>query len=201
MPDEIYNSANNIKYPKPDAPDGNTLHKLAIEYRSVVTLKPCKRNARTHSRRQIRQIADSIKTFGFTNPILIDANAQIVCGHGRLEASKLLGLTSVPTAVLEGMTEAQRRAYAIAANKLAELAGWDNELLKLELGELSVEFPDLDLTITGFETAEIDLIILGDEAGTITSDPKSDEVPDVDSGSPVSRLGDLWLLGPHLCLS
>lgn len=173
--------------------------RLAIEYRAISSLSPNERNARTHTRKQIRQIADSIKTFGFVNPILIDANGNIIAGHGRLAAAKLLGLTSVPTIAVERMTEAQRRAYAIADNRLAELAGWDNELLKVELGELSFAFPDLDLTITGFETAELDAIILGDVAGATDSDANGDQLP-TNNGPLVSRAGDLWQLGPHRLL-
>ncbi len=174
-------------------------HRLAIEYRAISDLVPAKRNARTHNRKQIRQIADSIKTFGFVNPILIDAIGNVIAGHGRLAAATLLGLRSVPAISIERMTEAQRRAYAIADNRLAELAGWDNELLKVELGELSIAFPELDLTITGFDTAELDTIILGDAAGAIASDPKGDQLP-TNTGPRVSRLGDLWLLGPHRVL-
>jgi DNA modification methylase len=191
MKDETQSLASNI-------PNGNSLNNLTITYRPVVSLSPAKRNARKHSKQQVRQIADSITEFGFTNPVLVDADGTIVAGHGRVAASKLLGLTTLPTIVLEEMTEAHRRAYAIADNKLAELAGWDQELLKLELGELSVAFPDLDLTVTGFATGELDLIILGDEAGTIPADPQCDEVTEV--GEIVSCSGDMWLLGPHRLL-
>lgn len=106
-------------------------------------LVPQERNARTHSRKQLEQIAESIKKFGFTNPVLADGQNRIIAGHGRLEAAKLLGLMRIPVLRLEHMTEAQKRAYVIADNHLAELAGWDNELLALELGaihELDEEF-------------------------------------------------------------
>ncbi len=200
MPNEIDNDTNKIKYSTPNSSEVSSLDSLAIKYREVESLKPYKRNARTHSKRQVRQIAESIKKFGFTNPVLIDADGGIVAGHGRWAASKLLGMTTVPTIELEAMSEAQRRAYAIADNRLAELAGWDNQLLKVELGELSVAFPDLDLTVTGFETAELDQIILGDELGSIASDPKCDDVPQIDRQSIVTHRGDLWLLGPHRLL-
>ena len=180
--------------------DRDNLGVLAVQYRPISELKPYKRNARTHSPKQIRQIAESIKAFGFTNPVLIDAKGEIIAGHGRVEAAKILNMTTVPTIALATMNEAQRRAYMIADNKLAELAGWDRALLTVELKELPVAFPDQDLTITGFETAELDLIILGDETGSIAPDPQSNNVPEADSGPAVSRLGDLWLLGPHRLL-
>jgi hypothetical protein len=110
---------------------------LAIEYRPLESLKPAPRNARTHSKKQIQKIAASIREFGFINPILVDEDDRIVAGHGRLEAARQLGLARVPTIELAHLTEAQRRAYIIADNRLAELAGWDTELLALELKELS----------------------------------------------------------------
>ena len=172
---------------------------LAIQLRPIASLTPHRRNARTHSRKQIEQLARSIKGFGFTNPVLIDAAGGILAGHGRVEAAKLLGMTAVPTIELAALNEDQRRAYAIADNRLGELAGWDPDLLKLELGELSVAFPELDLTVTGFETGELDIILLADASGSITSDPRADELPDVNP-IPVSRSGDLWLLGAHRLL-
>ena len=172
---------------------------LAIQLRPIASLTPYRRNARTHSRKQIQQIARSIETFGFTNPVLVDAAGGILAGHGRVEAAKLLGMTEVPTIELATLNEEQRRAYAIADNRLGELAGWDPDLLKLELGELSVAFPELDLTVTGFETGELDIILLADTSGSIASDPRADELPDV-GPIPVSRDGDLWQLGPHRLL-
>ncbi|AIB12678.1 DNA methylase N-4 [Azospirillum argentinense] len=171
---------------------------LHIEYRSVAALQPHDRNARTHSPRQIRQIADSIGAFGFTNPILLDRQDRIIAGHGRVAAAKLLGLPTVPAIRLEEMTEAQRRAYIIADNKLAENAGWDRDLLALELKyitELDISF---DLTLTGFEVGDVEILLDGvgsDEAAT------ADQVPEPDfTAPPVSRPGDLWLLGPHRLL-
>lgn len=114
----------------------DTTHKLselAIVYQPVDTLAPYPSNARTHSKRQIRQIAASIKEFGFTNPVLIDRNKTIIAGHGRIEAAKLLGMDEVPTIRLEGLTGDQIRAYIIADNRLAEKAGWDNSILAIEL--------------------------------------------------------------------
>ena len=123
-------------------------------------LKPNPRNARTHSKKQIRQIADSIVAFGFTVPLLIDENPIIIAGHGRLEAAKLVGLNEVPAIVLEGLSEAKKRALLLADNKIADNAGWDRERLAIELPELAELLidEDLDISITGFEPVEIDQI-------------------------------------------
>lgn len=174
------------------------LRDLRVEYLAVDALKPYARNPRTHSRKQIRQIADSIKAFGFTNPILIDAGAGVIAGHGRLEAAKLLGAERVPTIRLEDMTEAQKRAYVLADNKLAENAGWDRELLALELQCLAEIDLDFDLTITGFEMGEVDGLI---EDLKEESQDEADQVPEIDpSVAPVSRTGDLWVIGRHRLL-
>jgi len=162
-------------------------------------LKPYPRNARTHSRKQIGQIADSIKTFGWTNPVLIDAEDSIIAGHGRVEAAKLLGLDRVPTLLIDHLSEAQKRAYILADNKLAENAGWDPEILALELQALCDLELDFDLEVTGFETAEIDLVIESLEGGE--DDPAADALPEGDPDAPpVSRSGDLWRLGEHRLL-
>jgi ParB-like chromosome segregation protein Spo0J len=139
--------------------DRTKLRELKIECLPVGSLKAYPRNARTHSSRQIRQIADSIRTFGFTNPILIDDDGVVIAGHGRIQGAKLLGMDAVPTIRLADMTEAQKRAYALADNKLAENAAWDRELLALELDYVKELDIELDLTATGFETAEIDLLL------------------------------------------
>ena len=115
-------------------------------------LIPAERNARTHSQEQIKQLVASIQAFGWTNPILIDEDHAIIAGHGRLEAARLAGLTEVPTITLTGLSAAQKRALAIADNKLALNAGWDDELLRLELGELGLE--GFDLSLTGFSDDE-----------------------------------------------
>jgi ParB-like chromosome segregation protein Spo0J len=138
-----------------------TLRKLSVEYRAIETLSANPRNPRRHSRKQIHQIAASMRRFGWTNPILLDAGGRIVAGSGRVEAAKLLGLSEVPTIRIEGLSDAELRAYVIADNRLAELAGWDDDLLAIEIAELSVLDLDFDLEITGFETAEIDLLIDG----------------------------------------
>jgi DNA modification methylase len=169
---------------------------LKIEYRALARLHPHDRNPRTHSRKQIRQIARSIERFGFTNPVLIDDAGRIIAGHGRVEAAKHLGMTEVPTVRLAAMSEAQKRAYIIADNKLAENAGWDRELLALELEYIAELDAELDLTLTGFEMAEIDLVLEGDGSGAV-----SDALPEIDPSAPVvSRPGDLWQLGPHRLL-
>jgi DNA modification methylase len=174
-------------------------HKLDIRVLTIGSLKPYARNPRTHSDKQINQIANSIRRFGFTNPVLIDSDLGVIAGHGRLEAAKLLGIGEVPTIRLDHMTEAQKRAYVIADNRLAENAGWDRELLALELQYLSALDLDFDATITGFDTPEIDVLIQGiDLDGTRD---RSDEVPEIDeSVPPVSRVGDLWELGDHRLL-
>jgi len=166
---------------------------LRVEMRLIADLKPHERNPRTHSKCQIKQIADSIKAFGFTNPVLIDEADGIIAGHGRVAAATLLGLAQVPTIRLSALSEAQKRAYIIADNKLALNAGWDEGLLRLELGYIADLDVDFDLTLTGFGAAEIDLMLDAEAA-----DPKADAIPEADPATPpVSRLGDLWELGPH----
>jgi len=167
---------------------------LRVTYLPPGDLKPYANNPRTHSKKQVRQIADSMKTFGFTNPILIDSGEGVIAGHGRLEAAKLLGVQRVPTIRLDEMTEAQKRAYIIADNKLAENAGWDQELLAIELDYLLEIETEFDISVIGFEPAEIDLVLSGSDGGS-SSDPL-DEAPEVPL-VPVSSLGDLWLLGKH----
>ena len=126
------------------------LNDLVVVYRPVHELRPNKRNPRTHTKKQVAQLAASIEEFGWTSPIIIGPQNRIVAGHGRLEAAKRLGLTKVPTIRLEHLTEAQLRAYALADNRLAELSGWDDELLALELSELAAIELDFDITLTGF---------------------------------------------------
>lgn len=169
---------------------------LKIAYRPTASLKPSARNARTHSRKQIHKIAASLKKFGFINPVLINGEGEVVAGHGRLAAAKELGIVEIPTISLDHMSEADLRAYRIADNQLATLAGWDNDILKIEFGYLSefeIELPE----ITGFETPQIDLIL---NPATPAPDKASslDDVPAADpSCRAVSHLGDLWLLNDH----
>jgi len=133
---------------------------MQIETLAVEALRPYARNARTHSNKQIRQIARSIERFGFCNPVLIDDQGQIIAGHGRVAAAKLLGIKEVPTVKLAHLSDAEKRAYILADNRLAEKAGWDREILAIELQALvSLDF---EVELTGFETAEVDLIL--DEA-------------------------------------
>jgi DNA modification methylase len=168
-----------------------------VLYQSIDELSPNRSNPRTHSKKQIRQLADSIQQFGFVNPVLVDASAHIIAGHGRMEAAKLLGITHVPTVRLDHMTGAQRRAYALADNRLAELAGWDAELLAVELQYLSDV--DFDVTITGFDVAEIDLLL--QPHADPDDDPATEQLPPIGSAQEViSRSGDLWVLGRHRLL-
>ena len=170
---------------------------LKVTYKNPHQLKPRARNPRTHTAKQIKQIAASIKEFGFISPILIDGADGIIAGHGRAEAAKLIGMSDVPTVRVDHLTPAQIRAYVIADNRLAENAGWDRALLTLELQELSVEL-NFDVTVTGFETAEIDLLI--SELNEDSPD-EADEVPTIDRSVPaVSRPGDLWRIGDHFLL-
>lgn len=173
----------------------NTAPHPGLELRSLASLRPYDRNARRHSRRQVQQIAESIKRFGFTNPVLISDDDTIIAGHGRVAAAKLLGLEQVPTLRLSHLNEVERRAYILADNKLALNAGWDQEVLAIELQAL-VDF-GFDTEVTGFSLAEIDLVLdEAREADPEIPDTPEDKVP-VLAGEPVSRRGDLWLLGRH----
>ena len=165
-----------------------------IEYVAVSRLKPWAKNARTHSKKQIRQVADSIETFGFTNPVLIDAEHHILAGHARVEAAKSIGLERVPCVCLDHMTPEQKRAYVLADNKLALNAGWDEVILAEEL-EALLEFDlDFDVTITGFEMPEIDSLLL-DQNTEIKKDNPLDNLPK--KAPRRCNLGDLWQLGKH----
>jgi ParB-like chromosome segregation protein Spo0J len=132
---------------------------LEIKYQATDKLIPYISNSRTHSQEQVTQVAASIKEFGFTNPLLLDEQNGIIAGHGRLQAAKQLSLKEVPTITLQGLTNVQRKAYIIADNKLALNAGWDDELLALELASLKDE--DFDLSFTGFDADEL-LLLIGD---------------------------------------
>jgi DNA modification methylase len=166
----------------------------AIEMFHPAELQPWTRNARTHSKKQVRQIADSITRFGFTNPVLIDRERTILAGHGRVEAAKLLNLLEVPCLRIENMSAAEKRAYVIADNKLALNAGWDEELLASELQGLLAEDIDFDIGLTGFSIAEVDNLIEG-LAPVEAGDPAEDHLPG--EVQPRCRPGDLWALGPH----
>jgi DNA modification methylase len=169
-----------------------------MELVPIARLKPYPRNARTHSRKQIHQIADSIERFGFTNPVLIDNAGEIIAGHGRVAAAKLLGLTAVPAVRLSHLSEAEKRAYILADNKLAEKAGLDREILAIELQSL-IDL-DLDMELTGFEIPEIDLIL--DEADEAKRElgGAEDDIPQPIAGPTITQAGDLWALGKHRIL-
>ena len=171
------------------------MRKLEIVYRKISDLQPRPGNPRTHSTKQIEQIAKSIERFGFNNPVLVDDDGGVVAGHGRLEAAKLLGMTEVPTVLLSDMSDADIRAYVIADNRLAEQSGWDKDLLAVEFKILSDLDYDFDMTLTGFELAEIDGLLGESSAGAGKDDP-DDSIPDV-AETAVTRLGDIWLIGDH----
>lgn len=171
-----------------------------LEQVPIADLAANPRNARTHANKQIKQIAASIEKFGFNNPILIGEDHDVIAGHGRLEAAKLLGLSDVPVLRLDHLNDAEKRAYILADNKIALNAGWDSELLAIELGELTDLLPefDLDIEITGFEMGEIDLV-LSDFEEPSASHTKEDELPP-SSDAIVAQRGDVWQLGPHRLL-
>ena len=164
---------------------------MQIEQIGIATLIPFAKNSRTHSDAQVAQIAASIREFGFTNPVLIDEANGIIAGHGRVMAARKLKLTEVPCIRLAHLSDAQKRAYVIADNKLALNAGWDEAMLKLELADLKAL--DFDLNLTGFNTDEIDALLA--EKGTEgLTDPDETPEPPVE---PVTRLGDVWVCGQH----
>jgi len=166
------------------------MSKLSIHYRPTSELIPYARNSRTHSQDQVQQIASSIKEFGFTNPVLIDEQSTIIAGHGRVMAANKLGLQEVPTITLAGLTETQRKAYIIADNRIALNAGWDDEMLRLEIADLKEV--DFDLDLLGFDDEEIAALEVEEVEGQ--TDP--DDVPEP-TADPVSVLGDIWTLGNH----
>jgi DNA modification methylase len=168
---------------------------LNVQQIELEQLVPYARNARTHSDSQVAQIAGSIAEFGFVNPVLIGGDNIIIAGHGRVMAAKKLGLETVPTIKLDHLTENQRRALVIADNKIAENAGWDEELLRLELQNLADE--DFDLDLLGFDDVELDDLLTSlddDEAAAL-----DENIPEVQE-NPVSRTGDIWIMGEHRLL-
>ena len=167
-----------------------------IEMRPASSLRPYAGNARTHSPKQLGQIADSIRRFGFVNPILVDADGEIIAGHGRLAAAEKLGLSEVPVLLVTHLTPAEKRAYILADNRLAEKAGWDKEILAIELQAL-IDF-NFEVDLTGFELAEIDFILDEDRAKRSQNEPEAaDLVPPVSAGPSVTERGDVWQLGLH----
>lgn len=166
-----------------------------VELKETACLKPYERNARKHSNKQINKIAASITQFGFNNPILIDKNNTIIAGHGRHAAAMQLGMQEVPTICLDHMTDDEIRAYIIADNKLAELAGWDRDILAIEFQYLESLDLDFDLEITGFEMGEIDFIIDGPVSAKL--DAADEDIKPQVNGLTITKLGDQWLLGDH----
>jgi DNA modification methylase len=168
---------------------GSAKAQLAVDYRAIDSLIPFGENARRHSRSQIKKLQRSLKKFGWTNPLLIDDSGNLLCGHGRLEAAKLNGETRVPVICLGAMSEADRRAYIIADNRLAEDAEWSKELLRSELSGLI----DLgyEVELTGFDTFEIDGLLSFDDAEGEGGEEELVELPD-DRAAPITRLGDIW---------
>jgi len=166
---------------------------LAIAWRPLGELIPYARNPRTHSDAQVAQIAASIREFGWTNPVLIDGESGIIAGHGRVMAARKLGLERVPVIELAHMSDAQKRAYVLADNQLALNAGWDDELLRLELADLSEL--GFDLGLIGFGEGELERLLAGTKEG-LTEDDEAPALPE----QAVSRPGDLWVLGEHRLL-
>jgi DNA modification methylase len=173
---------------------------LKLIHRRIDEIKPDAANPRRHSKKQIRQIAASIEAFGFIVPILIDRDGNIVAGHGRWLAGRDLGFTEVPTLCLDHLTPAQACAFRIADNRLTEIGTWDDRLLAQQLKDLSLLGLDFSVELTGFEMGEIDLRIAAFEEFSETSEDPADAVPEFPGRSPVSKHGDLWLLGRHRVL-
>lgn len=169
------------------------MNNLNIQNIEIARIREYKNNPKLHNRTQITKIRESIREFGFINPVLLDENLEIIAGHGRVAAARDMGMHDVPAIILSHLTDAQKRAYRIADNKLTELGKWSIELLNLEFTELSKLDLNFDLGITGFETSEIDLILDGDGV----SDPKNDIIPPLNDADHRCKRGDIWSLGRH----
>lgn len=169
---------------------------LAVIYRDAASLKPYAHNSRAHTRAQIKLVANSVETYGWTNPILIDDDLNVIAGHARLDAAKLLGIERVPTIGLSHMTPAQKRAYIIADNRMNEIAGgWDRKILALEHQAIRLIDPDFDISATGFSLDDVEIMIDGLTVGS------EDEPAQPDRSRPATTLiGDLWMLGEHKIL-
>jgi ParB-like chromosome segregation protein Spo0J len=176
---------------QPDTPETN------IVIRQITSLKPNPKNARIHQPRQINLLAKSIQSFGFNVPVLIDAESNVLAGHGRLVAAQKLEIKEIPTISLAHLSAAQAKAFMIADNRLTEIATWDDNLLAIQLKELSLVNLDFDLEATGFTVGEIDLRI---DSLDIADKSADDEIPVVSEGPAVTQQGDLWLLGEHRLL-
>ena len=173
-----------------NAVGASPVRQLTVQYRPVGSLQPDPRNARTHPKRQLDQLRASILQFGFTNPILVDEAGVLIAGHGRLLAAKDIGLPTVPVIELNGLNEAEKKALRLADNKIALNAGWDLEILKLELAEIASLDIDFDLSLTGFASGEIDVVLKA------ANDPDDEVIPAVPV-TPRTRTGDIWVLGDH----
>ena len=170
------------------------MENLTIQNIEIIRIQNYKNNPKLHNRAQVAKIRESIREFGFINPVLLDENLEIIAGHGRVAAARDIGMTEIPAIILSHLTDAQKRAYRIADNKLTEIGKWSIEALNLEFMELAKLDLDFDLNITGFETAEIDLILDG---GGV-SDPKNDLVPALTDDDRRCKRGDIWRFGRHI---
>jgi DNA modification methylase len=170
---------------------------LSITYRTITDLSLDPQNPRLHSKKQVRQIARSIETFGFIVPVLIDGRGQLIAGHGRVLAAQLLGMTQVPTIKLEHLTEAQLRAFMIADNRLTENAVWDERLLGEQFKALSILELDFTVDVTGFEMSEIDVMIEGLASASRSKGDPADALPESGAKPQVTQVGDLWRLDRH----
>jgi hypothetical protein len=174
--------------------------RLEIVYRAIDEMTPDPANSRQHSKKQILKLANSIETFGFNVPVLVDAELNVIAGHGRLAACRALDLAQVPTLCLDHLSPAQLRAFMIADNRLTELATWDDRLLAQHLQDLSLSGLDFSLEVTGFEMAEIDLRIASLGNLPAPDDDPIDAPPKQPADPPLSKIGDLWMLGDHRVL-
>lgn len=172
----------------------STIFAHIIEMRAPSDLTPDPRNSKLHPAKQLKQVMRSVEEFGWTNPILTDEKGNVLAGHLRLEAAKKLGLKLVPTITLSHMSPAQKRAYIIADNRIAECGSWDRKLLALEHEAIQLLDPAFDLSLTGFDHDEIEVMFDN------LLQPDGDRVPSVTDGESVSRVGDIWELGDHLVL-
>jgi DNA methylase/ParB-like nuclease domain len=179
---------------------GRRKRRLEIVYLQIRELKPDPANARRHSKNQIIKLANSIETFGFNVPVLVDAELKVIAGHGRLAACRELGMAEVPTVCLDHLSPAQLRAFMIADNRLTELAEWDDRLLAQQLKDLSLSGLDFSLEAIGFEMAEIDLRIGSLEEQPIPDDEPADALPEPPTSLPLTKNGDVWLLDRHRVL-